>query len=390
MAFVGRGDRPAPLTLPQAMYWTCLYCLRDFGANAVLETLPIGRRVAFDHDNGRLWVVCRGCEKWNLVPFDTRLETVDSCERLFRDARRKYSTDHIGIARLPEGLELVRIGPAEQHEFAAWRYGDQFGRRRRKGILVSAGMVAGLGATVAARFVVGHGAIPLVGISGVAGAQILQYSYQGATTLYHRRRIVAHVEDGDGNLIGMTPTQVDASRLLVYFHREELKLELAVYQRTRDGFATSWNEQHVTLEGDQVLPALGKLLPRVNRGDGADTQVQSAVNLLQSGRSAALLARMPRATGADTAVRRLARLRIGRSTIIRLAPGAPAPYSLVAMPPTARLALEMMAHEESERAALAGELKLLERQWRDADKLAKIADELELSDEVSEAVDGTV
>ena len=41
-------------------------------------------------------------------------------------------TDNIGIARLREGLELVRIGPALRPEFAAWRYGDQFGRRRMR------------------------------------------------------------------------------------------------------------------------------------------------------------------------------------------------------------------------------------------------------------------
>ena len=85
------------------VYPTCLYCTKDLGANEVLETLPIGRRIAFDAAQGRLWVVCRSCEKWNLVPFDTRLETIDACERLFCDARLRFSTDNIGIARLREG-----------------------------------------------------------------------------------------------------------------------------------------------------------------------------------------------------------------------------------------------------------------------------------------------
>jgi len=42
----------------------------------------------------------------------------------------RASTDNIGIARHPEGLELVRIGKPLRPEFAAWRYGDQFGRRK--------------------------------------------------------------------------------------------------------------------------------------------------------------------------------------------------------------------------------------------------------------------
>ena len=55
-------------------------------------------------------------------------------------------------------------------------------------------------------------------------------------------------------------------------------------------------------------------------------------------------------------------------------------YELTTIPATGRLALEMLSHEETERDALAGELKLLERQWKDADALAKIADDLVLDE----------
>jgi hypothetical protein len=89
----------------------------------------VGRRLAFDAAKGRLWVVCRKCERWNLTPVEER-------ERLFRAARMRASTENIGVARLPEGLELVRIGRPQRPEFAAWRYGDQFGRRRRRTVLV--------------------------------------------------------------------------------------------------------------------------------------------------------------------------------------------------------------------------------------------------------------
>ena len=115
------------------MYSTCLHCNKALGTNDVLETLPIGRRVAFDASQGRLWVVCRQCAKWNLVPFDTRLESIDACERLYRDTATRYSTGSIGLARTKEGLDLVRIGAALRPEFASWRYGVSYRRRRRPG-----------------------------------------------------------------------------------------------------------------------------------------------------------------------------------------------------------------------------------------------------------------
>ena len=112
------------------MYSTCLFCNHSLGANEAIEAFPVGRRLAFDQRRGRLWVVCRKCEKWNLTPLEERWDAIEACERLFRDTRKRVSTDNIGLARLTEGLELVRIGEPQRPEFAAWRYGDQFGRRR--------------------------------------------------------------------------------------------------------------------------------------------------------------------------------------------------------------------------------------------------------------------
>jgi hypothetical protein len=50
--------------------------------------------------------------------------------------------------------------------------------------------------------------------------------------------------------------------------------------------------------------------------------------------------------------------------------------TLLDVPLVDRLALEMAAHEESERRALDGELAALEAAWRDADEIAMIADAL--------------
>lgn len=40
------------------MYSTCMFCQRSLGANEIVETFPVGRRLAFDEARGRLWVVC--------------------------------------------------------------------------------------------------------------------------------------------------------------------------------------------------------------------------------------------------------------------------------------------------------------------------------------------
>ena len=154
------------------MVATCLHCSKSLGGNDVLETLPIGRRIAFDAAQGRLWVVCRHCAKWNLVPFDTRLETIDAAERLFHDTRMRYSTDNIGLARLREGLELVRIGPAQRPEFAAWRYGGQYRRRRQRNLAlagvsaIGAGTLAVAGLAAAATVAGTIGAIAWTGDIG--------------------------------------------------------------------------------------------------------------------------------------------------------------------------------------------------------------------------------
>jgi len=147
------------------MYSTCLNCTRDLGANDVVETLPIGRRIAFDADKGRLWVVCGSCGKWNLVPFDTRMETIDRCEQLFRDTRTRFSTDNIGLAKLAEGLTLVRVGAALRPEFASWRYGEQYKRRRR----MTLGMGAAAGVTVAGA-AIGLSSLAGLGVLGLAGS----------------------------------------------------------------------------------------------------------------------------------------------------------------------------------------------------------------------------
>ena len=341
------------------MYSTCLFCNRDLGANEVLETLPIGRRLAFDPSQGRLWVICPHCVRWNLVPFDTRLESIDAAERLFRDTRMRFSTDNIGLARLRDGLELVRIGPALRPEFAAWRYGDRFASRRRRNIAV------GVGAGVV---IVGVAAGMSALMGGAAGG--MWGSWGTMLQTFRKRRISTRFALRDGTVpVNLTRMDVEQSRFLVGAEElEGVAGEWGLQIPIRPVVAGRWCDgkrpaDSMIVTGPEALVALAQMLPAVAGTSGNRTQVSRAVGLVEQVPSvdAMLSTRSFQYKG-----------KILDAGKIR---------SLAAEP---RLAIEMLANEESERRWLEGELKLLERQWRDAERLAAIADKLALPAEVEE------
>lgn len=166
------------------MYSTCLFCYRDLGRNDFVENFQVGRRLAFDSAKGRLWVVCRGCERWNLTPVEERWEAIEECERAFSDVKQRVSTDNIGLARLREGIELVRIGSPKLPEMAAWRYGDQFGRRRRRH-LVSYGIPS----VAVAAFIVGDIALGGIFSGSALTAHVWQISHRAAKARKSRTRL---------------------------------------------------------------------------------------------------------------------------------------------------------------------------------------------------------
>ena len=62
------------------MYSTCIFCNQSLGTNEAIEIFPVGRRISFDAAKGRLWVICRKCERWNLSPLEIRWEVIEECE----------------------------------------------------------------------------------------------------------------------------------------------------------------------------------------------------------------------------------------------------------------------------------------------------------------------
>ncbi len=330
------------------MYGSCLYCAGDLGANRLLETLPVGRRVAFDGAKGRLWVVCPTCVKWNLVPFETRLESIDACERIFRATRTRYSTDNIGLARHIEGLELIRIGPALRPEFAAWRYGDTVLRRSSR-MRLRADAVGALNWILTVLSTGALDSLPMRDVTHGTVRAMFQHCVlrdpwtdQLVEVPYAALMQASLAVDGSGRWCLELPYRTGAER--------SLWVEGGVLPSIRD-------VPTLGLFSDAVLlPTLGRLLPALNAGTAHRTQVSEAVRIVDA---------VP-----DTD--RLLEYVVGKP--LRFATERRFPVRDVAF--EVRLALEIAAHEDTERRALEGELKLLERQWRDAEQVAAIADRL--------------
>jgi len=348
------------------MYSTCIFCNRSLGTNESIEIFPIGRRIAFDGAKGRLWVICRRCERWNLSPLEIRWEVIEECERRFRDTRLRVSTDNIGMARLRDGLELVRLGRPMRGEFAAWRYGDQFGRRRRRSVLYTTAGVGAVGILVA---------------GGAAAGISLGGGWYGYT-----------------QLIRWVSNERVASRLRHPEHEEKIKVQLKHLEKSRlvptgagawelhvryakgwsSGF-TSGDGELLVYRGEDALDVAGKLMARANRSGGSRKTIDQAVRRIEGiGDPGAFLAEATRES------ERLRREKAGDNPK-KLAKATAG--SLSKLPGDIRLAIEMATHEEAERRAMEGELAGLEAAWRQAEEIAAIADSLLVPKEVDDFVE---
>ena len=353
------------------MYSTCLFCNRPLGENEAIEEFPIGRRLAFDPSRGRLWVVCRRCERWNLSPLETRWEAIEECERRYRDTRLRVSTDNIGLARLSEGLELVRIGSAHRPEFAAWRYGDQFGRRRKRAILYTTAGAAAFGGLVAGGMA--------AGISMGGGWYGLQLLYKNLRD----QRTVARLKDLEGNPIRVQQKHLLETRLLPASGSEGWLLEVA----HAPGWGRGWHDpmEVFRVSGEPANRIAGLLMARVNRRGGRRQTVEEAVKQIEDVghpeaylRAAARQSERLRAAGATALEAKRRRRRSGASHTRK--------GSLEALPREMSLAIEMATQEEVEREAMQGELVALEAAWEAAEEVAAIADDLLLPESVHEFI----
>lgn len=314
------------------MFSRCIFCQSSLGTNEAIEAFPVGRRLAFDAEHGRLWVVCLHCREWNLSPLEERWEAVEQCERRYRSTRVRVSTDEIGLARLREGLDLVRVGKPLRPEFAAWRYGEQLGLRRRRALAVATGITIVGGAAVIGGTVAGAFAL----IPAIAWAQI--HKLPG---LIYRQRVIARIPAGGMFAFPVRAVDAEAARLSLDETDDRWSLHLQY-----DG-----GERRYV--GSPAIRATSHLMAGINRFGASRSQVGGAVQLLD-----------------DAANPERFFLRVAQTTS-RLGG-----LGLAALPAEVRLALEMSAHEEAERRALAGELAALTDAWKAAEAVASIADNM--------------
>lgn len=331
------------------MFKACIFCQRGLGDNEVVENFPVGRRLAYDEERGRLWVICDRCRRWNLSPLEERWEAIEECERHFRDTTRRFSTDNIGLARTSEGLELVRIGRPQRREFAAWRYGKQFLKRRIRTLVA-------MGAKIAAA-------------TGMAAAGVYAF---GPLFAQGEERIIARIKSDDGRKLRVTLKDAKKAKLVRVPDRADgWMLEVRYKLEERDwgilGRYGKGKSQTEELEGPTAIRAAGLILPKVNAFGGSNTQVRDAVTMIEEARGPERL-----------------------FTVAAASPGEQVPgfffpvdgTRIVKRDATVRLALEMAAHEETERRAFEGELALLEEAWREAEEIAAIADRLLIPESV--------
>ena len=330
-----------------------MFCKRPLETNEVVESFPVGRRLAFDAAKGRLWVICRKCHRWNLTPLEERWEAVEDCERIFRETRTRASSENIGIARHRGGLDLVRIGKPPRGEFAAWRYGEQFRRRMRMGVLGAVGATAGT--------------VVLSSLQWTWPALFSWMSIVGAWPYiaWIHSRTLAKVRVGGkaGDDHSVTPESV------AKFKQSDLKAVRVLPNDDELGFGLEINRisRKAWFEGEDARRVGAALVPHLNGWGGSRRTVQLAVHEIESsGRPSRFLTDLADLEHKDWT---------GSQGYV---------YN---MPKPTQLALEMSLHEEQERRALEGELWILEQAWKEAEEIAAIADNLLLPARTDEFFD---
>lgn len=365
------------------MFSTCLFCHASLGRNDAIEHFPVGRRLAFDGERGRLWAVCPRCARWNLAPIEARWEALEGCERAYREARQRVSTDNIALARLRDGTDLVRIGRPLLPEFAAWRYGQELRRRAQRTIAVSA--------TIGGASIVANGSTILAGASMVGSTAVVvgavpalvQVAFVAWVLQRRMPRVVTR--EVDGHLWGVSAAEVWESRVgltpdqrLRVTMRERPLRGPSVFNRLLRapyGWDTSSAREPAPRDvvGDDAVRLLQVALPVAHREGGSRAQVRAAVETLEAGW------RGRDAPVEEVVARWLASPTDGPSTRGTSAGDRAVQF----IPAPVRLAAEMALHEDDERRALAGELGALYARWEEAERIARLAD-----GELTRLVDG--
>lgn len=320
------------------MFRTCAFCNAAFDGDGGPSGLGIGRRLAFDEWKGRLWVVCSRCSRWNLTPFDDRLERIEAVARAASGGRVAAATEQVALIRW-QRYDFVRVGKPPRVELATWRYGERLRTRQRERMKVVLPLtIAAIGVGVAASVAAGGG-------FGFVVWNLHSMADWVYVRMVGRRKVVmaeppicAHC----GSFMQLRARHVQHARVVPDAHAD-VAVVLSCPQCHREG---------AQVTGTEAVRVLRQGL--------------TYLNVTRSGRKRAEDAarEVDQVGGPDRLVRDVAQREL----------------TLRSLRPERRLALEMAVDERAE-------VEEIERQWREAEEIADIADgTLSTSAEMEEAL----
>jgi hypothetical protein len=320
------------------MFHSCAFCSGALGGDGGASGLGVGRRFAFDGWKSRAWVICQRCGRWNLTPLDGRLDAVAALERMAAAGRVAATTDQVALIRLGS-CDVVRVGKPPRIEMATWRYGERIkARQREKMKVVVPVTVAVVGLSVAVNLAAG-------GSMGVFMGQIPTLSNGIYTGLvgYRKVPIEPPVCSRCGAIMVLRARHIQQARLSRTVH-QDLALLLTCPRCEAIG---------AMLEGADAELALRHGLTYVNlrKGRRVKRKAEEAAKVVERHGG-------PQELIADASRREV---RVGT---LKGADG---------------LALEMAVDEQAE-------VRELEREWRRAEEIAEIADNLLVPPSVEDAL----
>ena len=312
------------------MYSTCGFCSGSLGGDGGASGLAVGRRFAFDPWKSRAWVICQRCGRWNLTPLDTRIDTIEALERIAAAGRVAATSEQVALVRTGP-YDMVRVGKPPRVEMATWRYGERLKARERERLKVMVPVtIVVVGGMLAFNAAVG-------GSMGGFMWQIPQLADGVYRVIVGNRKVNVEPQicANCGTIMILRAKHVQHARLSYSAH-SDLTLLLACPRCDSPG---------AELIGPEAEAALRAGLTYVNlkKKRAIKKKATEAAGYLD------------RHGGSESFIRNAARM---EKTVRQLAGGE-------------ALALEMAVDEQAE-------LRELERQWKQAEEIAEIADNLTL------------
>ena len=307
------------------MFRSCAFCNAAFDGDGGPSGLGVGRRLAFDEWKGRLWVVCPRCSRWNLTPFDDRLERIEALARVASQGRIAASTDQVALIRW-ERYDFVRVGKPPRVELATWRYGERLRNRQRERLKVVVPLtIAAIGLGIAANVAAGGGfGVVVWNIHRIADGIYLRI-VGGRRVGLVESPICAHC----GTMMELRARHVQHARVVPDQHAD-MAVVLSCPKCRREG---------AQVTGADAIQVLRQGLTYLNLSRGGRRKAEDAAR------------EVDHAGGPDQLVRDVARREL----------------TLRTLRPERGLALEMAVDERAE-------VLELERQWKEAEEIADIAD----------------